>query len=245
MAVRSAKHHLRGKQNDVYAVANEQERRTMVKRFTLILILTTLMFFSGCGGGKDENIVKNGLQPSHGVINTEIRYVWTPDSHASTSASMRTGVYNEEIYYVKDLGESYAISFHAADGKLKHEFPIEKCRGPGEAGFPLGVKIRDGIVYFADIALMRVSKFTVDGEFIDSFDWNSETGLMGTFDLVGDDMIFSGLTVLKLGVMDVETGEIKKTLRYEPPRLAPQHDDPFEGGNAPTAASVTELGFPF
>ena len=207
----------------------ERERITMVKHIPFKLIVVALMFFPGCGSG-DDTMVKNGLEPSRGVINAEIKYIWSPDAHASTSASMRTGVHNGEIYYVKDKGEDYAISFHAADGTLRHEFAIEKGRGPGQAGFPLGVKILDDTVYFADIALMRLSKFTLDGRFIDSFDWNSETGFIATFDLAENDLIFFGLTALKLGMMDMETGEIQKAVAYDPPKPAPGHDDPFEGG---------------
>jgi len=129
------------------------------------------------------------------------------------AAWLCSGVYNDTIYYVQDMQTDFKIRFLTFDGKEVRSISIKKGKGPGEAISTLGIRIFDNVIYFSDIALSRISIFTIDGTFSESIDFDKESGLIVSLDYCNGPMAFQSLTHTKLGLMDLKNGKILKSIK--------------------------------
>ncbi len=165
--------------------------------FSILLLIVT-----ACGKNK---IVTHSLP---------VAYSWEAVDMTSNNAALCAGVYNDSIYYVESHPEFFAVRFSSFDGKELSKIIIKRGKGPGQAQHTLGVRIANDIVYFADLVLQRISMFNLQGKFIDSIEFGPETGPIITFDVAGDMLYFNSLNKVYLGMMDLKTGTILKTIPY-------------------------------
>ena len=139
------------------------------------------------------------------------------------------GVYQDEIYYVQSTSDHYALCFIAPDGTFLRSFQVPRGNGPGEARHTMGVRVIDGKVYWVDLALSRLTIFSLDGDYIDQINFNEETGLMAAFDVAGGLLYFHSLNKTYIGVMDLATGELLQSIPH-PIQGVPEPGDKVPGG---------------
>ncbi len=166
----------------------------------LIIIIVSLIFFS-CGNKVEEK-------------NMEIVYAWEAETMTQSNAMLCSGFYKGQIYYAEDNGDNFGIRFVSLDGETQNRFDIPKGRGPGEAQHTLGVKVYKDHVYFTDFVLRRITKFNLDGEYIDNFDFTKNTGYIVSFDFIDKEILFHSISNTKFGKMNIETGDIVKRIKH-------------------------------
>ncbi|HHH84537.1 MAG TPA: hypothetical protein ENL15_01130 [Firmicutes bacterium] len=139
------------------------------------------------------------------------------------------GVYQDEIYYVQSTSDHYALCFITPDGTLLRSFRVPRGNGPGEARHTMGVRVIDGKVYWVDLALSRLTIFSLKGEYIDQINFNEETGLMAAFDVADGLLYFHSLNKTYIGVIELSTGELLRSIPH-PIQGVPETGDKVPGG---------------
>ncbi len=170
---------------------------------SLFLVLITMgLLLSACG--KNKTI----------TVNLPVAYSWEAQNMAQNNASLCSGIYNNNVYFVEESTEKFTVRFMSFDGKERSSFEIRKGKGPGQALHSLGLRIVNDTIYFADLALSRISMFDMTGKFIDSIEYDNTTGPIVTFDIVGTMLYFHSINLTYLGIMDLTTGSIIKKIPY-------------------------------
>lgn len=173
-----------------------------MKYYGLLIVMGILGVLSACGTKKAE------------IVNLPIAYQWEAVNMTQSNAALCAGVYDNSVYYLENHTDKFVLRFTAFDGKELKRFEIKKGKGPAQALHSLGVRIVKDVVYFADLALNRITMFGLDGAFIDSIDYDASTGPIVTFDIVGDELYFHSLNQVYIGKLNLKTGKIVKTLPY-------------------------------
>lgn len=171
-------------------------------KYGILVVVGLLLMLSACGTKKAE------------LVNLPIAYQWEAVNMTQSNAALCAGVYNNTVYYLEDYTDKFVLRFAEFDGKEQKRIEIKKGKGPGQALHSLGVRIVKDVIYFADLALNRITMFGLDGTFIDSIDYDASTGPIVTFDVVGDELYFHSLNQVYIGKMNLKTGKIVKTLPY-------------------------------
>ncbi|HDS03188.1 MAG TPA: hypothetical protein ENN72_05705 [Firmicutes bacterium] len=77
--------------------------------------------------------------------------------------------------------------------------------------------------------MSRLTVFSLDGEYIDQIDFNEETGFIAAFDVAGDLLYFHSLNKTYIGVIDLATGKLLRSVPH-PIQGVPQPGDKVPGG---------------
>src|SRR6056297_1645261 len=87
-----------------------------------------------------------------GVVEKEVDIInaFQAKNMTRSNASLCSGVYKNQIYYVEDNGDSFGIKFVNFKGELINRFNIPKGSGPGEAKHTLGARVYKNKVFFND-----------------------------------------------------------------------------------------------
>ncbi|TYB31257.1 MAG: hypothetical protein FXF47_05010 [Candidatus Mcinerneyibacterium aminivorans] len=182
----------------------------------LFAIFLALTIFVGCG----EKIEKEEL---------EIAGVWEAENMTQSNSFLCTQVYDNHIYYVQDFGDNFSISKRTLQGEEVSSFDIKKGRGPGEARHSLGMKIYEDNIYFTDFVLNRITRFDFDGNYVDSFSFGSDTGVILSFDFFKDSMFFHSMNLTYLGKMEIESGKVVKRKEHTQKKVL-EPKDKVRGG---------------
>ena len=166
-----------------------------------VFILISSMLLVSCGGSKPP------------IIELDIAYHWEANDMTRNAAWLCSGVYNDMVYYVQDLPTDFKVRFLTFEGKEVRSISIKKGKGPGEAISTLGIRIFEDTIYFSDMQLARISIFTIDGTFKESIEFDQDSGLVVSLDYCNGPMAFQSLTHTKLGLMDMKTGKIIKSIK--------------------------------
>ncbi len=184
----------------------------------VIWVVIILVILAACGNqGEVKNIT---LEPVH---------IWHPENITNSNIMLCSGVYKDTVYYAQRIGQDFGVRFASFDGQTQNKFKIPGGRGPGQAMQTLGVKIKNDKVYFADLALQRITKFSKDGEYLDSFEYKTDMGTIGTFDVGEDYLYFHSLNKVFLGKMSLKDGSLIKKIDHKYEEI-PQNNDTFDGG---------------
>ena len=190
------------------------------------LFFALVLLASGCTR-PGTLTVKNGLKPEKGNIDLAVTYAWQPTNQAL--GPTRTTYYQNRIYYLQYYEENINIAVHEKDGTLVETIEIPRGKGPGETMFPLGIRIRDDIIYLPDISLGRVTLFEIDGTFIDTWPMGQEAAAIYTLDVKGDKILFNSFTGIMLGIADFRENVLLHSIPLETKGF-PGDGDPFVGG---------------
>ncbi len=195
-----------------------------MRLFQLFFVLVLLI--SGCARTGTPT-VKNGSSPEKEKIGLTVAYAWQPTNQAL--GPTRTTFYQNRIYYLQYYEESINIAVHEKDGTLVETIRIPRGKGPGEVMYPVGLRIRNDIIYLPDIPLRRVTLFEMDGTFIDTWPMSQEAAAVYTLDVKGDRMVFNSFTGIMLGVSDFRDNTLLYSIPLENKGF-PGDGDPFVGG---------------
>ncbi len=180
-----------------------------------VLILLILILIS-CG----KNIQKDNLR---------IEKVWDVTGMTPSNSSLCIDIYKNHIYYIEDLGEKFAVVKRNIDGEKISAFDVPKGKGPGEAMHTLGLKVNNDRIYFTDFVLRRTTMFSLDGEYLDSFEFGSNTGVIISFDFLKDSMFFHSINRAYIGRMEIDTGEVVATKKHHLKKMI-EPGDKIRGG---------------
>ena len=194
-------------------------------RFCQLLFILVLLA-GGCSR-PGTSTVKNGLTPDKGKISLTLAYAWQPTNQAL--GPTRTTFYQGRIYYLQYFEESINIAVHEKDGTQLETIRIPRGKGPGEVMYPVGLRIRNGVIYLPDIPLRRVTLFEMDGTFIDTWPMSQEAAAVYTLDVKGDRIVFNSFTGIMLGIMDFRDNTLLYSIPLENKGF-PDDGDPFVGG---------------
>ncbi len=192
-----------------------EKRRTMTNKLCITFLLIFPMLFISCGKLTREN--------------AEIVSTFSFEKANRQNSYQTAGVYKDEIYYVRSSGDHYALCFLSPEGTLLRSFQVPRGNGPGEARHTMGVRVIGGKVYWVDLALSRLTVFSLDGEYIDQINFDEETGLMAAFDVAEGLLYFHSLNKTYIGVIDLATGKLLQSIPH-PIQGVPEPGDKVPGG---------------
>ncbi len=172
-----------------------------MKKLLFILTIFTAIFF-GCG---------NNIE----IVQLEITKVWNAENLTPANSDLCIEVKKDGIYYVKTGENSFGISKRNFDGKEISEFKIPVGKGPGEAMHSLGLGVNDNSIYFTDFVLKRITKFSFEGEYKDSFNLGNETGMIISFDFYKDFLFYHSINISYLGKMNIKTGKVLNSVEHD------------------------------
>ncbi|HMA68582.1 MAG TPA: hypothetical protein VKN74_01820 [Candidatus Mcinerneyibacterium sp.] len=193
-----------------------------MKKFLFITIISILIFVS-CG--KKQEIKNYTLEPD---------YIWEEKNIISANKTSCEGMYEDKIFYIQqkpgDLNRNdFVVKIKSLEGDEIKSIVIPQGKGPGEASQILGIKIKNGKIYYGDLALQRVTILDMDGKYIDSFKYNSsKIGFVVYFEIGKENFYFNSLTHVFLGQMNMKTGEVLNLIEQEIKTL-PENDSVYEG----------------
>lgn len=174
-----------------------------MKKVMCVCILISSMLLVSCGGSKPP------------IIELDIAYHWEANDMTRNAAWLCAGIYNDSVYYIQDLSNEYRIRFMSFEGAEQRHISIKKGKGPGEAESTLGIRIFKDIIYFSDLRLARISMFSIDGKYIESIDFDKNSGFIVSFDYCNGPMAFQSLTHTKLGLIDLQDGSVIKSIKSD------------------------------
>jgi len=172
-----------------------------MKKLLFILTICMVIFF-GCG---------NNIE----IVQLEIAKVWNAENLTPANSDLCIEVKEDGIYFVEVGENSFGVSKRNFDGKEILEFKIPAGKGPGEAMHSLGLGVNDKSIYFTDFVLKRITKFSFDGEYKDSFNLGNETGMIISFDFYEDFLFYHSINISYLGKMDIKTGKVLNSIEHD------------------------------
>ena len=187
----------------------------MKKKYYLFALLLLPLLLISCGKLTREYA---------GIVST-----FTFEQANRQNSYQTAGVYNNEIYYVQSTSDHYALSFLTPQGTFLRSFAVPRGNGPGEARHTMGVRVIDGKVYWVDLALSRLTIFSLDGTYLDQINFTEETGLMAAFDVADGLLYFHSLNRTYIGIIDLATGELLRSIPH-PFQGVPEPGDKVPGG---------------
>ena len=155
-------------------------------RMAACLLTAGTFFLAGCGKDKPE------------IVEMNISKVFELKGLTGGNIACSAGIYKDNIFYVRRLPETYSIVFTDFDGNELRHFDIPVGKGPGEVMMSMGVKINNGTLYFYDLYLKRLSKFDLDGNFIDSIDYSDEAGIVIFFAFLNEKLYVHSVNIAML-----------------------------------------------
>lgn len=169
----------------------------------LFLAVVSLFALDGCSRAEKPEIIEMNILKSF-----ELKDI------AGGNIACSVGVYKNTIYYTRRTGDIFSIVFTDFDGNEIRHFDIPRGKGPGEAIMAMGVKVKDDIVYFYDLGLMRLSRFDLNGRFMDSIDYTPETGIILFFAFLNDHLYIHSANNTYIGEIDPSTGRLLRSLPH-------------------------------
>ncbi len=128
------------------------------------------------------------------------------DSLTGSNSVSCTAYYNDEVYYVQAYADNFAVRRLDLEGNETLRFEIPRGNGPGEARHSLGIVANEKGIYFSDFALRRISRFDLQGNYLDCIDFSEDTGIVVFFDIMGSEMYTCAIDTVYMGKIDLGTG---------------------------------------
>ena len=163
---------------------------------TLIHFILITVFLAGCG---KNIVVDNSL--------LEVEKAWELTDLTNENAISCMAFYEGQLYYVQMYRDNFAVRALDLDGNETLRFEIPRGNGPGEARHSLGIVVNENGIYYSDFMLRRISKFDFEGNFIDSMEFNEDTGIVIEFEIMGEKMYTAAIDTVYIGKIDLATGE--------------------------------------
>jgi len=113
---------------------------------------------------------KSQLPTDRTWIERDLEYVqWEAPVYKHLFRPVQVKIHDGEMY-ISDFGDSMKVKRFSLDGQLLNTIGNGRGEGPGELQLAADFHVADGEVWVADSRARNVSRFTVDGTFLDRFD---------------------------------------------------------------------------
>ncbi|HHH84377.1 MAG TPA: hypothetical protein ENL15_00300 [Firmicutes bacterium] len=195
----------------------------------LFVAVVSLFALDGCGRAEKPEIIEMNILKSF-----ELKDI------AGGNIACTVGVYNDTLYYTRRTGDVFSIVFTDFEGNEIRHFDIPRGKGPGEAIMAMVVKVKDDIVYFYDLGLKRLSRFDLNGRFLDSIDYTPETGIIIFFAFLNDRLFIHSANNIYIGEIDPSTGRLLRSLPH-PIQGMPEVGTRLIGGMMDTDPYTNEI----
>ncbi len=120
------------------------------------------------------------------------------------------------------------VVFAGFNGDELKKVRIERGKGPGEVLFPLNIEVDDDNIVICDSGMRRTTLFDMDGQYDDSFEMDTDTGMIFLSSIKDKKMAFNSFNETLIGVMDIQNGKVIHSIPHEKTGF-PGNDDPYLG----------------
>ncbi len=187
-------------------------------RFYLFIIVVLIL--SACAGSG----VDNGSEPENGTVEMTLRHVWQPEN--IIFGSVRIAMFDNQIIYMQRYPETINVIFNSIDGRTTRKVSMDRGKGPGEIFWPLNLDVNEYGIYICDTGNWCLSKFDLNGEFIDSFRLDKETGFIFNSAVKENTLVFNSLSYTLIGMIDMENGQVLHRIPGLDKQF-PENNDPY------------------